>query len=82
MEFVPEIVLALVVVLMGAIVARITTHQYIDLRTDFGEMKQDMRDLRTEMNERFRDQGREIAALRSDVTQLALAINTAPRQTG
>ena len=50
-----------------------------DVKADIGEVKQDVRDMRGEMNERFRDQGREIAALRSDVTQLALALGSRPQ---
>ena len=50
------------------------TEQRQDLRDHRQEMKTDIRDLRAEMNERFRDQGRELSALRADVTQVALAL--------
>jgi hypothetical protein len=50
-----------------------------ELKADIAEVKLDVKDLRVEMNERFRDQGKEISALRTDVTQLALALGSRPQ---
>lgn len=90
MDLVPSLVNAFVVVAMGVLITFVTRSQIQDVKANLGELKQDIRDvksevrdLRTEINARFRDQGNEIAALRSDVTQLALAIGATPRpQTG
>jgi phage host-nuclease inhibitor protein Gam len=64
-----------------------------ELKADIGEVKQDVRHLRVEMNdrfaevndrfaevnERFRDAAKDTSALRSDVTQLALALGQRPQ---
>lgn len=90
MDLVPTVINAATVAVVGTLVALFLNSQNkdlkkgltdvrTDLKADIAEGKQDVRDFRAEMNERFRDQSKEISSLRSDITQLALALGTRPQ---
>ena len=82
MELIQTLINAGVIAVVGTLVAAFLNGRTKELRevikTDIAEVKQDVRDLRGEMNDRFRDQRNEISSLRSDVTQLALALGSRP----
>ena len=94
MELVQAIITGGAIAVVGTLVAVFINSQTNDLKTDLksaltdtrtelkadiAEVKQDVKDLRVEMNERLRDQSNQISALRTDVTQLALALGTRPQ---
>lgn len=98
MELLPTLINALVVALVGVLVAYVTRTQIRDLKQeiadvkrelkqDIGELRQDIRDVRGEFQSEIallRSEFRsEVASIRSDLTQIALAVGVRPRpQTG
>src|SRR5262249_36185217 len=68
-NYLPVILNALVAAVALGFVQYTTRQQYRDLREGQQELKQDVRDLRTEM-----------ATMRSDLTQVALAVGAQPRR--
>lgn len=76
MELIPTIINALVVAVVGGLLMYVTRDQIKDLKDDLREVKQDIRDLRLELSS-------EVASVRSDLTQIALAVGAQARpQTG
>lgn len=72
MTYLPTLINALIVAGIGVLITFVT-------RTQIAEMKEDAREFRSEMRSEFRDIRAEIAALRSDLTQVALAVGVQPR---
>lgn len=80
MDLVPTLVNALVVMLVGGVVTWVT-------RTQIRDLKEEIRDLRSEVRAEIAsiraEMRAEFASVHSDITQIALAIGTQARpQTG
>lgn len=72
MDYVPTLINAAVIALVGVLITFVTRTQIRDLKDDLNELRQDIRELRTET-----------ASMRSDLTQVALAVGAQARpQTG
>ena len=76
MDYLPTLINAGVIAVVGTLVTFVT-------RTQVRDLKDELNDVRQEMRAEIRDLRTEIAALRSDLTQVALAVGARPRpQTG
>jgi sensor domain CHASE-containing protein len=91
MEYLPTLINALVVAVVGALVTYLTRTQIQDvkqdLKGDIAEVKQnltaDIAAARSEIRDVRSELRTEVATLRSDLTQIALALGAWPRpQTG
>jgi hypothetical protein len=81
MDYLPTLVNALVVAVVGVLVMYVTRDQIKDVRDQVKDVKEDVRDLKQDIRQ-LRD---EIVGVRSDLTQVALAVGAQPRprpQTG
>jgi len=94
MKYLPTLINALVVAAMGALVTFITRTQIQDVRREIGGVRTEVRETRRELRSEIsavRSELKteigavrsEMAVMRSDLTQVALAVGVRPRpQTG
>lgn len=72
MDYLPTVINAAVIALVGVLITFVTRTQIRDLKDEMAQIKQDIRDLRAD-----------VGSIRSDLTQVALAVGAQPRpQTG
>ncbi|HEX9822797.1 MAG TPA: hypothetical protein VGB51_00180 [Actinomycetota bacterium] len=82
MEFVDSVVSVVALGIVGILLNRSNRRQFDRLEVGLEGNRREVAELRAEMREEFRSVRTEMATMRSDITQVALAVGTRPRAEG